>query len=172
MDKPRIYVDLNEMVTETVILFSKEDTKTDSDGNVVVLYDKMPVSIYSDDASHTGETDYLLAEGIVIKYDLREYPRWKQVKWCVRIDRNSFMHESDLRLLLLLPIEIKKHPHDLGVLQKCLISFKNQGMDRDAMLKNLEKLRAESDSGTEDVLLELMDFVSGWCVPALSVYES
>ena len=99
MDKLRIYVDLNEMVTEDSVLLSKEDTKMDSEGNVVVFYDKMPVFIYSDDGSAAGETDYLLADGIAINYDLNDYPEWKHVKWCVRIDWSSLIHESDLKLL-------------------------------------------------------------------------
>lgn len=96
MDKPRIYVDLNEIVTEDIVLLSKEDTKADSDGNIVVFHDNMPVYIYSDDASDTGEEDNLLADGIAIKYDLKEYPGWTHVKWCVRIDWSSLIHESDL----------------------------------------------------------------------------
>ena len=170
MDKARIYVDLNEMVTEDIALLSREDTKTDSQGNTVSFYDGMPVSIYSDDASDTGETDNLLAEGIAIRYDLKKYPFWKHVKWCVRIDLNSLMHESDLKFLQVLPEKIRKHPDDLPALRECLISFKNHGMSRDSMLSNLEKIRNESDSKTEDTLLDLMDFVAGWCNPNLSIF--
>ena len=98
MDKARIYVDLNEMVTDDIALLSKDDTKIDSQGNQIVFYDNMPISIYSDDASDNGETDNLLAEGIAIQYDLKEYSGWEHVKWCVRIDWNSLVHESDLIL--------------------------------------------------------------------------
>lgn len=89
--------------------------------------------IYSDDASSTGETDNLIAEGIAIKYDLKNYPHWQHVKWCVRIDRSSLMHESDLRFLQLLPEEIQKHPDDLLTLRECLTNFKNHGMSKDNM---------------------------------------
>lgn len=171
MDKARIYVDLNERVTEDIFLLSKDDTKTDSQGKIVVFYDKMPVSIYSDDASDTGETDNLLAEGIAIKHDLKKYPCWEHVKWCVRIDLNSLIHESDLKFLQLLTEEIKKHHNDLLILRECLINFKNHGMDKDSMLENLEKLRSGSDSETEGVLLDLMDFVVGWCNPNLSIFN-
>lgn len=171
MTSARIYIDFNEMVTDDIALLSKEDFKADSQGNIITFYDKMPVSIYSDDASATGEADPLLAEGIAIKYDLQKYPYWKHVKWCVRIDWNSLMHESDLKFQQSLPAEIRKHPHDLPVLRKFLIGFKNHGMDKNSMLKNLEKLRHEYDSKTETVLLELMDFVSGWCNPDLSIYD-
>lgn len=171
MDKPRIYVDLNEMVTDDIALLSKDDTKADSQGNVLAFYENMPVSIYSDDASSTGETDNLIAEGIAIKYDLKNYPHWQHVKWCVRIDWSSLMHESDLRFLQLLPEEIQKHPDDLLTLRECLTDFKNHGMYKDSMLNNLEKLKNRSDTKTEDVLSDLIDFVVGWCNPNLSVYD-
>lgn len=70
----------------------------------------------------------------------------------------------------LLPIEIKKYHNDLLVLRECLIRFKNNGMDKDSMYANLEKLRSRSDSETEDILLELMDFVVGYCNPDLSIF--
>ena len=95
MDEPRIYVDLNEMVTEDIALLSRDDSKTDSQGNRVVFYENMPVRIYSDDASPDGETDNLLADGVAIRYDLKMFPGWEHVKWCVRIDWDSLMHESD-----------------------------------------------------------------------------
>lgn len=171
MDRPRIYVDLNEMVTEEIALLSKEDTKMDSEGNMVAFYDRMPVFIYSDDASDTGETDNLLAEGIAIRYDLKGYPGWEHVKWCVRIDWKSLSHESDLKFLQSLTVEIKEHPHDLQIFREILRRFKEQGMGKDRMRQNLEKLRRETDPATEDILLDLMDFVSGWCNPSLAVFD-
>lgn len=171
MDKARIYVDLNEMVTEDIALLSKDDAKTDSQGNLIAFYDKMPVSIYSDDASAIGETDNLLAEGIAIKHDLKEHPCWEHIKWCVRIDWNSLVHESDLKFLQALPEEIKKHHNDLLLIRKCLLSFKDHGMDKESMLENLNKLRNKCDSETEDVLLDLMDFAAGWCNQDLSIYK-
>lgn len=43
-------------------------------------------------------------------------------------------------------------------------------MGKNSMLENLEKLREISDSETEDILLELMDFVVGYCNPNLSIF--
>lgn len=171
LDRPRIYIDMNEMVTEEIALLSKEDVKTDSDGNRVAFYDGMPVFIYSDDASDTGETDNLLADGIAVKYDLKGYPGWEHVKWCVRIDWKSLIHESDLQFLQQLTVEIKEHPHDLQIFHETLRRFKEQGMSKDRMQQNLEKLRQESDPATEDILRDLMDYVSGWCNPSLAVYD-
>ncbi len=171
MDSARIYVDLNEMVTEDIFLLSREDTKADSLGNIVTFYDRMPVKIYSDDASSTGETDHLIAEGIAIRYDLKSRPGWEHVKWCVRIAWNTLMHESDLKFLQLLPEEIKKHSDDLPALRACLMDFKSHGMSRDSMLDNLERLKTQSAFQTKDVLSDLMDFVVGWCNPVLSIYN-
>ena len=56
------------------------------------------------------------------------------------------------------------------VLHECLMNFKNAGMDKDSMMKSLTELRNTSDSETEDVLLELMDFVVGYCNPSLAVF--
>lgn len=42
-------------------------------------------------------------------------------------------------------------------------------MDKDSMLENLEELR-RSNSETEDILLELMDFVAGYCSPNLVIF--
>lgn len=171
MDKARIYIDFNEMVTDDIVLLSKDDVEVDSQGNIVTFYEEMPVSIYSDDASLTGEQDHLLAEGVAMKYDLSNYPNWRHVKWCVRIDWNSLMHESDIKFLRVLPEEIKKHPHDLPALRECLISFKDHGMSRKSMLENLERLRSESNSETADIILELMDIAAGWCNPGLSIFD-
>ena len=67
MKKARIYVDLNEMVTDDIVLLSKGDTKVDSMGSIITFYEGLPVSLYSDDASDSGETDNLIFEGTAIK---------------------------------------------------------------------------------------------------------
>ena len=169
MDKARVYVDLNEMVADDIVLLSKDDTKTDSMGGKITFYEGLPVSLYSDDASNSGETDNLIFEGTAIKYDLKSYPGWQHVKWCVRIDWNSLMHESDMKFLQLLPIEIEKHPNDLLVLYKFLIYFKNHGMDKDRMVKNLEKIKNQCDVKATDILMDLKDFVVGWYSQDLSI---
>ena len=97
MDKARIYVDFNEMVEDDIVLLSKEDTQIDSQGNIITFYEGMPVSIYDGDADDNGEVDHLIAEGYAIKYDLSNYPGWRHVKWCCRINLDSMMHESDLK---------------------------------------------------------------------------
>lgn len=96
MDKPRIYVDFNEMLDDDIVLLSQNDTKIDSAGNTITFYEGMPVSIYMDDVDSNGNEDNLIAEGIVIKHDLNKYPWGEHVKWCCRFNRNSWMNESDL----------------------------------------------------------------------------
>lgn len=70
----------------------------------------------------------------------------------------------------MLSVEINNHHNSLSMLRECLINFKNAGMDKDCMINNLEELRNASDSDKEDVLLELMDFVVGYCNPNLSIF--
>ena len=93
MNKSRIYVDFNEMVTGDIVLLSKENTIQDSDGHQIVFYDGMPVSIYSDD-NKDGKPDNLIADGIAIKYDLSNHPNWSHIKWCCKIDEKGILHES------------------------------------------------------------------------------
>ena len=69
-----------------------------------------------------------------------------------------------------LSAEIKEK--NLLVLHKYLMEFKNAGMDKNSMIKSLKELRNISNPETEDVLLELMDFVVGYCNPNLSIFES
>jgi len=95
--KARIYVDFNELVDYDIVLLSKDNTKIDSQGNMITFYEGMPVSIYSNDIAENGQMENLVAEGIAIKQDLSSNPHWKHVKWCCRIDSNGIMHEFDLR---------------------------------------------------------------------------
>ena len=71
----------------------------------------------------------------------------------------------------LLSSEIEKHPSDLLILREFLIKFKDNGMDKESMLENMEELRNRNGfEKTEDALFELMDFVTGWCNPDLEIY--
>ena len=77
------------------------------------------------------------------------------------------LNEEFKQLLL---SEIKINHNSLLVLRECLLIFRSLGMDKDSMIRNLEELRNDSDTETEDILLELMDFVAGWCKPELSIF--
>jgi len=97
MNKARIYVDFNEMVTDDIVLLSKGDTKVDSSGNPITFYDGMHVDIYSDDVDESGNIDNLIASGNAIKYDLSNYKFWRHVRWCCKINEHGVMHESDFK---------------------------------------------------------------------------
>lgn len=90
MDKARVYVDFNEVVEKNIVLLSKDDWKLDSQGNRVCFKEGMSISLYSDNR----EDSYILAEGTVIKYDLQNFPSWKQVKWCCRFEIIGLLNKS------------------------------------------------------------------------------
>jgi hypothetical protein len=48
MDRPRLYVDFNEMADTDLVLLSKGDTKVDSSGQTVHLEEGMLVHVYMD----------------------------------------------------------------------------------------------------------------------------
>ena len=96
MNKARIYIDINEMVdvNNLLLLLSKEDSKQDSEGNIIYFYEGMSISVYMDDIDENGKKDNILAEGIV---ELNTHSGWSShVKWCCRIDKNSICYESEV----------------------------------------------------------------------------
>jgi len=76
--------------------------------------------------------------------------------------------KEELKQQLLL--QMKNKDNDLLLLRECLVDFKNRGLDEDSMYGSLEELRLGSGEETEDILLELMDFVKGFCNPELRVF--
>ncbi|WP_444902033.1 hypothetical protein ACJJIG_02745 [Microbulbifer sp. SSSA007] len=87
MDKPRIQVDFNEMVQEDLVLLSKSDEVTDSEGNSFVLSEGVEISVYEYNHYDDGTKEYLLADGVAELNDVSENGSWsKAVKWCCRID--------------------------------------------------------------------------------------
>lgn len=58
---------------------------------------------------------------------------------------------------------------DIDSLYKQLCLFKNRGMSREKMLECLETLQENHEM--EDRILELMDFVTGFCSPHMTVYR-
>ena len=97
MDEARIYVDLNERVDKDIFLLSKEDSKVDSKGNIVMFYENMPILIWSDDCDEEGNPDNLFADAVAIKADLRICSVWSYVKWWCRVDMSTLIHESERR---------------------------------------------------------------------------
>ena len=52
-----------------------------------------------------------------------------------------------------------------------LDDFKKRGMSRETMIEELEALRVGVNTEREDTLLELLDFVVGFCNPKLSIFN-
>ncbi|HSH98806.1 MAG: hypothetical protein ACAH07_02205 [Methylophilaceae bacterium] len=92
MNKSRIYVDFNEMISDSEVLLSQKDTKVDSNGNEVVFIDGLNVSVYMDDEDENGNRDNLIAEGIAIRNYTNLYPI---ARWLLKIDTKGIRHESD-----------------------------------------------------------------------------
>ena len=96
LDKVRIWLDFNELCTEDdqgnpIYLFSQADLVNDSDGNDVELYEGMEVSVFDNDLDDWGQTDAILAEGIIIKNTLKDYPL---VKWLIKLTKNKASYKS------------------------------------------------------------------------------
>jgi hypothetical protein len=94
MDKPRFSVDFCEMLADMrTVALSRDDTRKDSEGNIVRFYEGMSVSIYSsDNLDENGNIDNLLAEGIVVKSDAH-----KNIKWWCKINEKGIEYESDIK---------------------------------------------------------------------------
>ena len=59
---------------------------------------------------------------------------------------------------------------DLDRLYKIMLHFRDNGMTKKDMYECLEELRKVCDSVTEDIVLDLMDFVVGFCNPRLDLF--
>lgn len=94
MDRPRIYVDFNEMLEPNLVLLSQTDTKPDSAGVPIPLHEGKVVHVYMDDVDDAGKIDYLIADGVVERHP---GVGWGIASiWCCRIDESGIRHVSDL----------------------------------------------------------------------------
>ena len=92
LDRPRMYVDFNEMPSNERVLLSKTVTKLDSDGNTIHLSEGLEVYVYQD-SDIDGNDDNLLADGICI---VNTFTDWSsKVKWIVLIDAKGVKHQSE-----------------------------------------------------------------------------
>jgi len=95
IDKPRIRVDFNELAQDGVVLLSKTDEVTYSDGNRVTLTEGLAVAIYEYNHYDDGLKEFLLADGFAELNDPNENGEWtKNVKWCCRINENGIIVNS------------------------------------------------------------------------------
>src|SRR4051812_42759848 len=93
MDRSRIYVDFNEMLEADLVLLSKEDTRTDSSGNLVELREVLRIYVYMDDLDENGSPDPLIADGVVEKTPGIGWGA--RAKWCCRIGPEGIVHISN-----------------------------------------------------------------------------
>ena len=65
MDRPRIKVEFNERIESDLVLISKTDERTESEGNIIKHFSSNFVYRYEYNKYEYGEEEYLFAEGIV-----------------------------------------------------------------------------------------------------------
>jgi hypothetical protein len=84
LDRPRVRVDFNEMVSQDLVLLAMEDHVTDSDGQHIALSQGLRVYLYENDNDDQGKPSFLVATGLA---ELNTADDWSaHVKWCCRID--------------------------------------------------------------------------------------
>lgn len=59
-------------------------------------------------------------------------------------------------------------------LSELAVKYKDLGMDKESMYHNLEvlrqEMRAKEDEASEDLIMDLMDRVVGWCNPDSRIF--
>ena len=78
------------------------------------------------------------------------------------------MVDEDFRQSLLSKMSISQG--NILFLRELLIEYKEAGMDKNSMMNNLIELRSSCNSDVEDVFLDLMDFVTGFCNSSLRIF--
>lgn len=93
LEKPRIWLDFNGFCDEKgeIYLFSEADIVNDSDGNDVELHEGMEISVFDNDLDKFDKPDAILAEGIIMKNMLEQYPN---EKWLIRLTKNKLNYKS------------------------------------------------------------------------------
>jgi len=96
LDKARIWLDFNEFCAigedkEPIYLFSQGDIVNDSAGNDVELHEGMTVSVFDDDFDLLNRPDAILADGIIVRNFLEQYPK---VKWLIKLMKNKGNYKS------------------------------------------------------------------------------
>lgn len=60
---------------------------------------------------------------------------------------------------------------DILKLRKLLVEYMELGITQTEMLECLSELRNKADDRQEDIILDLMDFVTGFCNPTFKIFE-
>jgi hypothetical protein len=63
-----------------------------------------------------------------------------------------------------------KNENKLLELREAVINLRAEGVDKETLLSELSQFRNHTDSDeTEDVVLEVMDFLAGFCSPHMRI---
>lgn len=93
INKPRVYVDFNEMIDFNLVLLSQNDFKLNSNGEEIKMVEGKKIDIYDYDVNTDGLDDNLVASGTIERNNTGMF---LNAKWLCRIDENGLQHESDL----------------------------------------------------------------------------
>lgn len=94
IDRPRLAIDFNELISPDLVLLSQTDSKLASDGSCVKLYAGLHVFLYEDDFDDDGNMDPLFAAGIVERNTIVE--GWGSCAlWCCRILDPGILSKSE-----------------------------------------------------------------------------
>ena len=59
----------------------------------------------------------------------------------------------------------KTHEEVLSALRALVEKLRKEGETKEAILARMQELRSSVSDEQEDILLEIMDFLAGWCSP-------
>ncbi len=177
LNRTRILVDFNELIEENLILLSREDSKLDSMGKLIIFYEEMSIGIYSDDnLDDNGEVDNIIADGIAVRNKTEYYP---YVKWCCLINEEGICYQNTEILYekmndLVDGFEECDYNQRLQILDEAhalLTKLKNEGWDEKSVYNRLLPLHNKLDGAKQDFLGDILDFVVGYCNPEKYVWR-
>lgn len=88
----------------------------------------------------------------------------------VHFERDQIMMNREF--ITQISAEIRNNRKDLHELRECLVKFRNIGMEKEYMYASLEEMRRQSESDeTKDIIMDLMDFVVGFCSSDSAIYS-
>lgn len=79
------------------------------------------------------------------------------------------MEKQDLNDILI--NKLQNSSNDVIELREVLVKYKEIGINQTEMLNSLLFLREKLGEEKEDIILDLLDFVTGFCTPTLKIYE-
>jgi len=88
MTAPRVYADFQNLDDENRLRLSCAGTRRDLERQGIELREGMVLTLYTDDANDEGQTDELLAEGVVHYSEL-------EMCWVAAIDWQAIHHASE-----------------------------------------------------------------------------